>query len=509
MVGVKADSSKDEEGYVLTQTDADYVYDADDAYGVLEMVDTLNDITELIFAQRRYLDGTKTTNGNGTLSSPFNNLASALSGITAYQMIIVTGTTPLTESSYSGSTTIQRGSDLTGPMFTVASGVSTMLSWKTITDRGQGTIVQVNGGSLTLAGGVELCHCDIAVDVVSGDVDLSQTIVEAESYSIYMGANSGALNMSAVAVTSVTGPIYLASGKVITADRALVCDLTVECESPAADVVVLKGSTYYSLSDADAERVSYADHDYGIKLNGNNQLVLMRYIYLDGTNLVNGNGSYASPYNSLTAAMSGIAVSSDIIRVIGTTALSGNYDAAVTVQRDESLTGSMFSVSGTAALSSMTIDGNGGGTIVTLDSGGLTLNSGVTLTNCNVAIDILGGTLVVIWAFIDAAQYSVRLTGSDAVFNLNPASGRWPKISGTVYLATGKYINVGTPLARMAAPVTIECESPSVGTMVAYKTSGTFSTASEETQLVYLDSTYGITRADNNKQLVLTDPTTR
>jgi hypothetical protein len=499
------------DGYTLTQTDADHVYDANDDYGVLEMLYTTTNTTELILAQRRYLDGTKTTNSNGTLASPYNNLASALSGITAYQMIIVTGTSPLTASTYSGSTTIQRGPDLTGPMFTVASGVSTMLSWKTITDRGQGTIVQVNGGSLTLAGGVELCHCNIAVEVVSGSVDLSQTILEGQNYSIYMGADSGTLSMSAVAVTSITGPIYLSSGKTITTDRALVCDLAVQCAEPATDVVVLECSGNYKLTQSDASRVSYANRNYGIRLNDNNQLVLFRYLYLDGTKTTNGDGSYASPYNTLTAAITGVTYSSDIIRVIGITALSGNYDAAVTVQRDESLTGSMFSVSGTATLGSMIIDGNGGGTIATVNSGTLSLGSGVTLTNCDVAVDVLGGTLTFTLAFIDAAQYSVRLTGSDAVFNLNPVSGGGAKISGTVYLATGKYISVGTPLVRLAAPVTIECESPSVGTVVASKTRGTFTSSDEVGMIVYLDSAYGIAIASgsSNKELELTAPTTK
>jgi hypothetical protein len=500
MVGVKADSSKGEEGYVLTQTDADYVYDADDAYGVLEMADTLNDITELIFAQRRYLDGTKTTNGNGTLSSPFNNLASALSGINAYQMIIVTGTTPLTGSSYSGSTTIQRGPDLTGPMFTVASGVSTMLSWKTITDRGQGTIVQVNGGSLTLAGGVELCHCDIAVDVVSGDVDLSQTIVEAESYSIYMGANSGALNMSAVAVTSVTGPIYLASGKVITADRALVCDLTVKCESPAFETVIMTGSRY-TLTSADVAKVTYANAGYDIVLNNNNQMALVNYgLYVDGTATANGDGSYTSPYNNLLDAVN-VSDEGGLIYITGTTALSGSYTKNVTIRRGLALTGSMFTVAGTAELSGLTVNGGSTGTIVMVNSGTLSLSGGVTLTNCNIAVDIIGGNLTMAQAVLSATQYSIRMNSGSGTFSLEPVSGS--QIDGTIYFASGKWITVtGTGrLTLLTGDITVAFATATNGTWAATKVDGTFN--NNERNKFKSVASLSFTLSEDKKQIIV------
>jgi hypothetical protein len=180
----------------------------------------------------------------------------------------------------------------------------------------------------------------------------------------------------------------------------------------------------------------------------------------------------------------------------------------ITIKALPSCSNPMFKVNAAITLSGGTYSGKGVKTIFEVESGTLTLNGDVTLTNCDTAVYLAGGNLVITQAVIHANQYSVYLTGNDAVFNLSPVTARRVKISGTVYLATGKYINVGTPLARMAAPVTIECESPSVGTMVAYKTNGTFSTASEETRLVYLDSTYGITRADSNKQLVLTNTTT-
>jgi hypothetical protein len=364
-------------------------------------------------------------------------------------------------------------------MFTVASGVSTMLSWKTITDRGQGTIVQVNGGSLTLAGGVELCHCDIAVDVVSGDVDLSQTIVEAESYSIYMGANSGALNMSAVAVTSVIGPIYLASDKVITADRALVCDLTVECESPAFGTVIMTGSRY-TLTSADVAKVTYANAGYDIVLNNNNQMALVNYgLYVDGTATANGDGSYTSPYNNLLDAVNA-SDEGGLIYITGTTALSGSYTKNVTIRRGLAFTGSMFTVAGTAELSGLTVNGGGSGTIVTVNSGTLSLGGGVTLTNCNIAVDVIGGNLTMAQAVLSATQYSIRMNSGSGTFSLEPVSGS--QIAGTIYFASGKWITVtGTGLLTLlTGNITVSFETHPSGTLVAVRTTGTFTLAERQ-----------------------------
>jgi hypothetical protein len=234
-------------GYNLTQTDADYVSEYTDAYGVMEVPETygnLGNTTELLLVERIYLDGTKPDGGDGTKENPYNDLATALGVVNSRRKILVTGTTPLTSGTYSASmtATVQRGPELTGPMFTVDDGASVILSRFTITGRGTGTIVQVVGGTLDLKGGVELSNCDMAVDMVGGNVTVSQTVISAKNYSIRVGANSGTITLYPSAVTKIDGAIYLTTGKQISVTKRLDTNITgtvtVEPEADSSGTII-------------------------------------------------------------------------------------------------------------------------------------------------------------------------------------------------------------------------------------------------------------------------------
>jgi hypothetical protein len=217
---------KGSDGYTVTQKDADRMTDSDNTYGVMlrEMSSTSGTVSELILAKIRYLDGTQSSNGDGTVNSPYNNLASALNNITGNEMVVVQGTTQLPGGTYSSSTVIQRGANLkdSDPMFNVADGANVTLSWKTITGRGRGVTMFVNGGTVTLSGGISLINCNEAIDVGNnGSVDIVQAVIDAASYSIWMGPYSGTLEIGYSPIINISGSIYLSSGKSITVSSTL------------------------------------------------------------------------------------------------------------------------------------------------------------------------------------------------------------------------------------------------------------------------------------------------
>jgi hypothetical protein len=306
--------------------------------------------------------------------------------------------------------------------------------------------------------------------------------------------------MSAVAVTSVTGPIYLASGKVITADRALVCDLTVKCESPAFETVIMTGSRY-TLTSADVAKVTYANAGYDIVLNNNNQMALVNYgLYVDGTATANGDGSYTSPYNNLLDAVN-VSDEGGLIYITGTTALSGSYTKNVTIRRGLALTGSMFTVAGTAELSGLTVNGGSTGTIVMVNSGTLSLSGGVTLTNCNIAVDIIGGNLTMAQAVLSATQYSIRMNSGSGTFSLEPVSGS--QIDGTIYFASGKWITVtGTGrLTLLTGDITVAFATATNGTWAATKVDGTFN--NNERNKFKSVASLSFTLSEDKKQIIV------
>jgi hypothetical protein len=455
-------------GYSVTQVDADHIYYVGNDYGVRQRNETVGtpSNSKLILVDILYLDGTKTTNGNGSKESPFNNLASAIAQAGPYKIIWVEGTTALTgQTSDAPTVVVVRAPDFDGVMFTNASGATGASTGKTISGRGIGIIGQLTGGSLDLNGGTQLINCEVALDVQGGDVTISQAVISANDYSIYVAEGTGTLTLNAVAVTTIDGVVYLASGKSITTDRALICDLVIQSGDPANDVVVMECSGTYKLSQADVDRVSYLDDEYIVRLNDSNQLVLLiRPLYVDGTAATNGNGSYANPYNNLADAVNA-AKEDGQIYILGTTTLNGSYDKKVIILRGEDLEGTMFRISGRATFSTMTIDGGGTGTIFDVVSGTLTLSGGVELTNCEIAVSLTGGGVTITQAVISATQYSVNVTSTAGTLALSPQSGT--EITGAVYLASGKRISIQAALTTVTGTIQVTSAQATTNTIVA------------------------------------------
>jgi hypothetical protein len=99
------------------------------------------------------------------------------------------------------------------------------------------------------------------------------------------------------------------------------------------------------------------------------------------------------------------------------------------------------------ALSTMIINGGGRGTIVNVTGGTLTLDGGVTLTNCETAVDVKSGECNVGAATVCATQYSVFLE-SEGAFTLTPDEDGGTSVIGTVYLADEKSMVVSRVLCK-------------------------------------------------------------
>jgi hypothetical protein len=316
---------------------------------------------------------------------------------------------------------------------------------------------------------------------------------------------------------TINGKVYLSDGAYLTVYNKITCPVDVECASPSAGTKiatgVVPGGTDYTLTEADADRINYINTPYGVRLNSANQLVLADAIYLDGNAADGGTGTYDSPFNKLTSALSA-AGSNYMIMVTGAETLSAGTYASnasdVLIKRSAALTGNMFNVSasgGTVTMSGITMNGRGTDTILNVTAGTLELAGGVKLINCQDAVNVASGAgVTVLDAEISASGYSIYLMSSSSIFNLTPATGT--SISGTVYLPTNNYIRVGSILTALSGTVTIECETPSDGLQVAYANGEDFDEFSDAdaAKLVYQNDDYiVVVSEDDSIRLILSD----
>jgi hypothetical protein len=319
------------------------------------------------------------------------------------------------------------------------------------------------------------------------------------------GNNSFILNSFGTGQVTLSGTVQLGTDAYITVYNTITDTVNVECTNASAGRVIASGVVPdgydYTLTEADADRINYVNTPYGVRLNSANQLVLANAIYLNGSAADGGTGTYDSPFNKLSSALSA-AGSNYMIIVTGAETLSAGTYASnasatdVLIKRSAALTGNMFNVSasgGTVTLSGITMNGRGTDTILNVTAGTLELTGGVKLNNCQDAVNVASGaTVSVTNAAINATQYSVKLTDATSIFNLTPSTGT--SISGTVYLPTNSYIRVGSTLTALTGTVTIECVNPEDGTVVANVISsslGSF-TEADANKLVYVNDSFNV-----------------
>jgi hypothetical protein len=466
------------DNYTMTAADAQRVVYQNGIYRVA--LDSSANELALAEVGVAYLNGTATANGIGTAEKPYNNLSDAADNAGSGGTVIVTGTVTITESmSLHDTVTIQRGGGFTGTMFNINApdnsyGVAYVtFTTATIDGGGTGTVFQVAQGRLRLRGSVEVLNASTAVDLTgNGQAEINYATIKASLYAVKVGSSSNQLILDSFGTDSVSidGEIYLDTGATITVNSAITCELDLECHTPSAGLTIATAGNDYTLTQHDADYITYINHAYGVvKKSGEDALMLANIRYLDGTASRDGTGTQARPYNNLTSALNA-AGENDMIVVLGTvTVTSGTYDKAVTIQRSETLSGTMFTVSGTVTLSSMVITGRGSGTDVTQTSGSLTLNGGVTLINCDIAVDAVGGTLYYRKAVVEGRQYSLRIgaaTGNCYLQLASPMSAS--SITGTVYLGADRMLVLpsGYNIYGITGYITLVCQDPYIGRRV-------------------------------------------
>ncbi|MDR3295010.1 MAG: hypothetical protein LBT26_04145 [Clostridiales Family XIII bacterium] len=171
-------------------------------------------------------------------------------------------------------------------------------------------------------------------------------------------------------------------------------------------------------------------------------------IFVDGTASVNGDGSYANPYNNIADALKDLTAARNIIYIKGTVTLSsGTANITSTlgtaqIKRSSQFTGFLFKVTGAGAIANVydiVVDGNkttfttapysiaSGSLFAVGDSGTLNINAGAVLQNnyagqagaitvdANGTLNMNGGELVTNQAVSSAGAVMVHQRGT---FNL-------------------------------------------------------------------------------------------
>lgn len=175
-------------------------------------------------------------------------------------------------------------------------------------------------------------------------------------------------------------------------------------------------------------------------------------VYLDP---VNGDdddpnvGDVAHPYQSLDAALTA-AGTNGTVYIMNSITISGTatYNNGVTFKRYNGTsfsTAPLFVVNAPSdeivTMTTMTVDGNGTGTLFKVQNGTLRLRGNITMTNCNTAVDVgSGGRVEVNKAAVSLATCSVKTTDASSVFVLDDYGGT--SIGGTVKLGEGSYITL-------------------------------------------------------------------
>ena len=209
-----------------------------------------------------------TLGGGGT----FSDFERALDAVLPGGEVSVLGTVTIDRAmTRNDAVTVSRGQSFAGPMFVVdADGIVTLTSM-TIVGK-EGVIFQVNGGTLRLRGNITLTDCATAVEVSGGALVVNKARIAANAYSVRV--NSGSFTLEDFGGTSITGAVYLASGKYITAAAAIPCELAVESVDTDIDTVIAAGTDDYAVTSADAEKIELNGGGNGVTVNGNNQIVI-------------------------------------------------------------------------------------------------------------------------------------------------------------------------------------------------------------------------------------------
>jgi hypothetical protein len=483
-----------------------------------------------------YLDPSASTEGTGTLESPYKSLSKAVDAAGIGKVYVMSSITIDSKSTMWDSTEFIRytGNNFSGPMFIINApdgeyDNNDTTTYVTISDAvvdgsGVGTLFQVNQGRLRLRGNMVLQNAaqGVVVNATStgdAEVELNEAYINT-TQSVYVSANTSEdtqhngiiYDAFGKYTNKFLGTVYLGTNVYIQVDSVIGCPFTYECANPTVGRKVLQASSSRALSDSDIANVKYVggavDLAKSSTSNGNSATMqAVNIVYVNGTLTDNGTGTEANPYNNIASAMAN--TDAKLILINGTTALTSGTYSGKTIQCGSTATSSvstMFTYALTgenATFDGMTIIGTAPGnvldttTVFEIDAGNLILDGGTTIERCGVAVDQFAGTCTVKNAKVSASVYSFKVETTAGVLDFNTTEDT--SVIGTIYLgratsSTSTYFRISSALN---CPLVVEAFRPSVGNTIATG-SGYTLTEADAAQVSYLNSTYKISLSGGN-----------
>ena len=406
------------------------------------------------YTTKVYYDAAADSAGSGTFSAPYNNFATAVGALTSNTVVLcvqspISVTDYTTYASSLSGKTIGRSYIYSGPIFEVKEGETLTLSGVTLdgnstTEANQSLIIigeegDANTASVILNSGTTLQYNnsvsrDSAVRVESGSLTMNTGAVIANNTSRFGGivfVKDGATFSYAGSGIAAGQIVYLAntpgtSDAYVTLSATPSVILTIRMANPGDSIKAVGGDGTYTVTSATTPMISAPGY---LVLLGTNQITLSE-IYLNTGAGTNGTGTSASPFNSLTTAVSNAASTGAPIHVVNGISIS----SSTTISDDVSFIGPS------------------GSTMFTVASGGtLTLSGNVKLTGCGTAVSVsYGGTFAMSNGSIIGNTTSgngggVYVNGGTFTMTGGTITGNSATNGGAVYIGSGTFtMNGGT-----------------------------------------------------------------
>jgi hypothetical protein len=238
-----------------------------------------------------YLDPSASTEGTGTLESPYKSLSKAVDAAGIGKVYVMSSITIDSKSTMWDSTEFIRytGNNFSGPMFIINApdgeyDNNDTTTYVTISDAvvdgsGVGTLFQVNQGRLRLRGNMVLQNAaqGVVVNATStgdAEVELNEAYINT-TQSVYVSANTSEdtqhngiiYDAFGKYTNKFLGTVYLGTNVYIQVDSVIGCPFTYECANPTVGRKVLQASSSRALTSTGIANVSYVGNAATLTLN--------------------------------------------------------------------------------------------------------------------------------------------------------------------------------------------------------------------------------------------------
>jgi hypothetical protein len=488
-----------------------------------------------------YFNPSATTNGDGTVGNPYNDLDTAVKAVGIGKIYVMDSITITSRKTMWDSVEFVRytGNGFAGPMFIINAPDSSYqgkvqttfvtIESSVVDGAGVGTLFQVNQGRLRLRGSIVLQNAAQGVvvnatDTANAEVELNEAYINT-TQSVYVSANTSEdtqhngiiYDAFGKYTNKLLGTVYLGTNVYIQVDSVIGCPFTYECANPTVGRKVLQASSSRALSDSDIANVKYVggavDLAKSSTSNGNSATMqAVNIVYVNGTLTENGTGTEVNPYNNIASAMAN--TDAKLILINGTTALtSGTYSgktiqsnvatsttSAFTMFTDGTL-GETTTLSGVTILAAAPGEVSANTTVINLNGGNIVLDGGTVISGAKTAVDMLAGSCTVKDTQVSASEYSFNVEDSLAKLYFNMTVNT--KIDGTVYLDTSSVEPLFYISSALMSNLVVECGDAYESYVIAEGSGGYTITESDASKVSYVNGDFEVKLDDNS--LILAD----